>query len=34
VLALSDAKAAQRFKQRHGVDPGSVGSLLQGLISP
>jgi MFS family permease len=34
VLALADAKAARRFQQRHGVDPGSVGSLLQGLIGP
>lgn len=34
VLALADARAAKRFQQRHGVDPGSVGSLLQGLISP
>jgi predicted MFS family arabinose efflux permease len=34
VLALSDDQAAKRFQQRHGVDPGSVGSLLQGLINP
>ncbi|HZV73403.1 MAG TPA: MFS transporter [Conexibacter sp.] len=34
VLALADARAAKRFEQRHGVDPRSVGSLLQGLISP
>ncbi len=34
VLALADERAAKRFEQRHGVDPGSVSSLLQGLINP
>jgi hypothetical protein len=34
VLALADAKAAKRFEQSHGVDPSSVGGLLQGLIRP
>lgn len=34
VLALADDQAANRFEQRHGVDPGSVGGLLQGLINP
>jgi hypothetical protein len=34
VLALADDKAAKRFEQRHGVDPSSVGGLLQGLINP
>ena len=34
MLALADAQAAKRFEQRHGVDPRSVGSLLQGLIGP
>lgn len=34
VLALASDEAAQRFDDRHGVDPRSVGSLLQGLISP
>jgi hypothetical protein len=34
VLALADERAAHRFEQRHGVDPRSVSSLLEGLISP
>ncbi|HKG38648.1 MAG TPA: MFS transporter [Conexibacter sp.] len=34
VLALSDDQAAKRFQERYGVNPGSVGSLLQGLINP
>ncbi len=34
VLALANAEAAKRFKQRYGVDPSSVGGLLKGLISP
>ncbi|MFL5815975.1 MAG: MFS transporter [Conexibacter sp.] len=34
VLALADDQAAQRFEQRHGVDPSSIGGLLQGLINP
>ena len=34
VLALANDEAAKRFEERHGVDPGSVGSLLEGLISP
>jgi hypothetical protein len=32
VLALADKRDAQRFKERHGVDPRSAGILLQGLI--
>lgn len=34
VLALADERAARRYEQRHGVDPGSIGSVLGGLISP
>jgi hypothetical protein len=34
VLALANDKAADRFHSRHGVNPRSVGSLLQGLLSP
>lgn len=34
VLALADEQAAKRFEQRHGTDPSSIGSLLQGLINP
>ncbi len=34
VLALASDRAARRFQQRHGVDPRSVTSLLQGLIGP
>lgn len=34
VLALASDRAAQRFKARHGVDPRSVVSLLQGLVNP
>ncbi|MEA2268296.1 MAG: hypothetical protein QOC64_906, partial [Solirubrobacteraceae bacterium] len=32
VLALSDPAEARRFKERHGVDPRSVGGLLQVLL--
>ncbi|HEX4720100.1 MAG TPA: MFS transporter [Thermoleophilaceae bacterium] len=32
VLALADKDDAKRFKQEHGVDPRSVGGLLQGLL--
>jgi MFS family permease len=32
VLALTDPAEARRFKERHGVDPRSVGGLLQTLI--
>jgi hypothetical protein len=34
VLALADEQAAQRFKQRHGVDPTSIRSILGNLIDP
>ncbi|HEX4807171.1 MAG TPA: MFS transporter [Conexibacter sp.] len=34
VLALASDRAARRFKARHGVDPRSVTSLLQGLLNP
>ncbi len=34
VLALASDAAARRFKQRHGVDPRSIASLLQGLLGP
>jgi MFS family permease len=32
VLALADRRDAQRFKQRHGVDPRSVGGLVGALL--
>jgi MFS transporter len=32
VLALADKKDAQRFKEKHGVDPRSVTGLLGGLL--
>ncbi len=34
VLGLATDEGAARFEQRHGVDPRSAGSLLEGLISP
>jgi MFS family permease len=34
VLALAGDKAAKRFAARHGVNPRSLGSLLQGLFAP
>lgn len=34
VLGLASDEAAERFQDRHGVDPRSVGSLLEGLLSP
>jgi hypothetical protein len=34
VLALADEEASRRFYDRHDVDPRSVGSLLENLISP
>ncbi|MDO8210923.1 MFS transporter [Conexibacter sp. CPCC 206217] len=34
VLALADEASARRFKERHGVDPRSVTSLLGGLLNP
>jgi Major Facilitator Superfamily len=34
VLALADLRAAKRFQARHGTNPRSIGSLLQGLLSP
>jgi hypothetical protein len=33
VLALADKADAARFKREHGVDPGSIGGLLKGLLS-
>jgi hypothetical protein len=32
VLALADKDDAKRFEREHGVDPRSVGGLLQGLL--
>jgi predicted MFS family arabinose efflux permease len=32
VLALADKADAERFKREHGVDPRSIGGLLQGLL--
>jgi MFS family permease len=32
VLALADQKERRRFEQRHGVDPRSLSTLLQGLL--
>jgi predicted MFS family arabinose efflux permease len=32
VLALADKADAERFKREHGVDPRTVGGLLQGLL--
>jgi hypothetical protein len=32
VLALADKKDAERFKREHGVDPRSVGGVLQSLF--
>jgi MFS family permease len=32
VLALADQKERKRFEQRHGVDPRSLSTLLQGLL--
>jgi Major Facilitator Superfamily len=34
VLALADPAEAKRFQQRHGTDPRSPGSLIQGLLGP
>lgn len=34
VLALADEEASRRFYDRHDVDPRSVGSVLERLISP
>jgi hypothetical protein len=31
-LALADPAAARKYKQEHGVDPRSVGGILQGLL--
>ena len=33
VLALSDKSEAKRFKQKHGIDPRSISSLLAGLFA-
>jgi hypothetical protein len=32
VLALADRREAERFKQRHGVDPRSLGGLVGALL--
>jgi hypothetical protein len=32
VLALANKQDAEKFKREHGVDPRSVGGLLQGLL--
>jgi hypothetical protein len=32
VLALADKADAQRFEREHGVDPRTVGGLIQGLL--
>jgi hypothetical protein len=34
VLALADEQASRRYYDRHDVDPRSVGSVLERLISP
>src|SRR5690606_30792116 len=34
VLALADEEASRRYYDRHDVDPRSVGSVLESLISP
>ncbi|HMJ02891.1 MAG TPA: hypothetical protein VK506_08110, partial [Conexibacter sp.] len=34
VLALANEEASRRFYDRHDVDPRSVGSLLENLVSP
>jgi len=34
VLALASDRAAKRFQARHGVDPRSITSILQNLLSP
>ncbi len=34
VLALADPSWARRYERRYGVDPRSVGSLLQDLLTP
>ncbi|HXE44249.1 MAG TPA: MFS transporter [Conexibacter sp.] len=34
VLALASDRAAKRFEQRHGINPRSITSLLQGLLGP
>jgi len=34
VLALASDRAAKRFEARHGVDPRSITSILQGLLGP
>jgi len=34
VLALASDEAADRYEQRHGVDPRSATSLLDGLLDP
>ena len=33
VLALADKSEARRFKEKHGVDPQNVGSLVAGLFA-
>jgi predicted MFS family arabinose efflux permease len=33
VLALADEQERERFERRHGVDPRSLSTLLQGLLS-
>jgi hypothetical protein len=32
VLALANEEDAERFRDRHGFDPGSLGGLIGGLI--
>jgi hypothetical protein len=32
VLALADKSEAQRFHREHGVNPRSIGGLLQALL--
>ncbi|MBS1870742.1 MAG: MFS transporter [Actinobacteria bacterium] len=34
VLALASDRAAKRYERRHGVDPRSVSSVLENLLSP
>jgi hypothetical protein len=32
VLALANEDDARRYEENHGVNPGSVGNLIEGLI--
>ena len=32
MLALANESDAERYEERHGVNPSSVGNLIEGLI--